>query len=398
MSKRFERRLISRSLVVLMAAAFAVVAISACGSSSSSSESSTTASSEQSSTGGGESGGSGGESAGATGTASWCGPKEITLGVQDGGGLNAWSAESKEQVLLEAKNCPQITKVIEVDADFESQKAVSGMQSMIAQGANAIVVIPDSGVCAELPTMRQATQRGIAVVPWAASGCGTNGTDYVTDVDWNPEAAGETWANWLFKQMGGKGKVLYIGGPPGNPVDEGQITGMDKVVEEFPEIEILDGVTPKNWPVGDWDPATSKQIAGTLLAKYPEINGILMGDGQSTAAVISVFQADNRPIPPVATLEANQLGCLWHELKGTPEEFQMATISGRNWLGRYALRKAVAAANELPEQGKSIVDLPLFENSVGGREPVCEESDPPGRYNSNFIMTEKEMNELMGEQ
>jgi ribose transport system substrate-binding protein len=272
------------------------------------------------------------------------------------------------------------------------------MQSMIAQGANAIVVIPDSGVCAELPTMRQATQRGIAVVPWAASGCGTNGTDYVTDVDWNPEAAGETWANWLFKQMGGKGKVLYIGGPPGNPVDEGQITGMDKVVEEFPEIEILDGVTPKNWPVGDWDPATSKQIAGTLLAKYPEINGILMGDGQSTAAVISVFQADNRPIPPVATLEANQLGCLWHELKGTPEEFQMATISGRNWLGRYALRKAVAAANELPEQGKSIVDLPLFENSVGGREPVCEESDPPGRYNSNFIMTEKEMNELMGEQ
>ncbi|MCW2978288.1 MAG: hypothetical protein JWO14_15 [Solirubrobacterales bacterium] len=398
MSKRFERRLISRSLVLLMMAAFAVLAISACGSSSSSSEvSTTTAASEQSSTGG-ESAGSGGESGGATGTASWCGPEEITLGVQDGGGLNAWSAESKEQVLMEAKNCPQITKVIEVDADFESQKAVSGMQSMIAQGANAIVVIPDSGVCAELPTMRQATQRGVAVVPWAASGCGNDGTDYVTDVDWNPEAAGETWAKWLFKQMGGKGKVLYLGGPPGNPVDVGEITGMEKIVQEFPEIEVLDNVSPKSWPVTNWDPATSKQVASTLLAKYPEVNGILMGDGQSTASVISAFQSAGRPIPPVATLEANQLGCLWHELKGTPEEFQMATISGRNWLGRYAVRKAVAAANELPEQGKSTVDLPLFENSAGGREPVCEESDPPGRYNSNFIMTEKEMNELMGEQ
>jgi ribose transport system substrate-binding protein len=397
MSKRFERggRPMGRLLVMLVAVAFTAVAISACGSSGSSSESSTTA--VVSEEGPASSGGSGGETGGGTGTASWCGPKEITLGVQDGGGLNAWSAESKEQVLLEAKNCPQVTKVIEVDADFEPQKAVSGMQGMIAQGANAIVVIPDSGVCAELPTMRQATQRGIAVVPWAASGCGTNGSDYVTDVDWNPEAAGETWAKWLFKQMGGKGKVLYIGGPPGNPVDEGEITGMEKVVEENPGIEVLDNVSPKNWPVGNWDPATSKQIAGPLLAKYPEIDGILMGDGQSTAAVISAFQAANRPIPPVATLEANQLGCLWHELKGTPEEFQMATISGRNWLGRYAVRKAVAAANELPESGKSVVDLPLFEDSTGGREPVCEKNDPPGRYNSNFIITEGEMNELTGE-
>jgi ribose transport system substrate-binding protein len=397
MSKRFERggRPMGRLLVMLVAVAFVALAISACGSSGSSSGSSSTAAvSEEGSASGG---GAGGESGGATGTASWCGPKEITLGVQDGGGLNAWSAESKEQALMEAKNCPQITKVIEVDADFEPQKAVSGLQGMIAQGANAIVVIPDSGVCAELPAMREATQRGIAVVPWAASGCGTNGTDYVTDVDWNTEAAGETWAKWLFKQMGGKGKVLYIGGPPGNPVDEGEITGMDKIVEEFPEIEVLDNVSPKNWPIGNWDPATSKQIAGPLLAKYPEINGILMGDGQSTAAVISAFQAANRPIPPVATLEANQLGCLWHELKGTPEEFQMATISGRNWLGRYAVRKAVAAANELPESGKSTVDLPLFEDSVGGREPVCEKNDPPGRYNSNFIISEKEMNELMGE-
>jgi ribose transport system substrate-binding protein len=379
--------------VVLLAAALIAVAISACGGGSSSSSSTTAATEEPSPTGGNS-----GSESGATGTASWCGPKEITLGVQDGGGLNAWSAESKEQVLMEAKNCPQVKKVIEVDADFESQKAVSGMQSMIAQGANAIVVIPDSGVCAELPTMRQATERGVAVVPWAASGCGKNGTDYVTDVDWNPEAAGETWAKWLFKQMGGKGKLLYLGGPPGNPVDVGEITGMEKVLQEFPEIEVLDNVSPKSWPVTNWDPATSKQVASTLLAKYPEVDGILMGDGQSTASVISVFQSEGRPIPPVATLEANQLGCLWHELKGTPEEFQMATISGRNWLGRYAVRKAVAAANELPESGKSIVDLPLFEDSVGGREPVCEKSDPPGRYNSNFIMTEKEMNELMGEE
>ena len=167
-------------LSALFALACAVV-LSACGSSGGSS-SSTPAKST-----------SAGATKAASGAPAWCGKKAITLGIQDGGGLNAWSKSSYDQVKIEAGKCPQIKKTLTVNAGFDPQKSVSGFRGMVAQGANAIVIIPDSGVCAELPAMRQATARKVVVVPWAANGCGQPGKDYQDYVDFDPVAAGKLW-------------------------------------------------------------------------------------------------------------------------------------------------------------------------------------------------------------
>ena len=68
----------------------------------------------------------------------WCGDEKVTLGIQDGGGLNDWSKQSFEQVQAAVEDCPNIEDTIVVNAGFDPQKAVSGMQGMIAQGANAL--------------------------------------------------------------------------------------------------------------------------------------------------------------------------------------------------------------------------------------------------------------------
>jgi ribose transport system substrate-binding protein len=318
---------------------------------------------------------------------SWCGTKPIVLGIQDGGGLNAWSQESLRQVKLEAAKCPSVKKEIVVDAGFDLQKAISGLTGLIAQGANAIVIIPDAGGPAELPGIREATAHGVKIVPWGSSPGGTPGKDYVTYVDWNTQAAGVTWASWLFKTMGGKGNVLYLGGPAGNAVDTGVLSGVRQVLKQYPNIHMLTGTT--TWPVTNWDPAQAQTVMTGLLSKYPTINGILMGDGQSSASVVKVLEGAGRKIPPIATLEANQLGCLWKSSQGTKNAFQLATISGRNWMGRIAVRKAVAAANGQQDNEKSVISLPLYENSVGGAglTPHCVASDPPGTYLSNYEPT-----------
>ena len=73
----------------------------------------------------------------------------------------------------------------------------------------------------------------------------------------------------------------------------------------------------------------------------------------------------------------------------------LATISNRNWLGRIAVRKAVAAANGLPEPGKSIVELPLVEDSTNADlQPVCNPDDPPEAYHSSDA-PEKEIDTLV---
>jgi ribose transport system substrate-binding protein len=315
----------------------------------------------------------------------WCGDEKVTLGIQDGGGLNDWSKQSLEQVQLGVDQCPNIEDTIIVNAGFDPQKAVSGIQGMVAQGANAIVIIPDAGVCAELPSMRQATQRGVVVVPWAANSCGEEGKDHSTYVDFENVQAGRDFASFVGEQMGGEGNLLYLGGPAGNPVDAGEIKGMYEVLEsDFPDITVLDDVTEESWPVTNWDPAEASKVTAALLAKYPQVDGIISSYGSVASAAVKELEKAGRPIPPIATLEQNELACIWEEKQGTPDEFELATVSNRNWLGQVAVRKAVAEVNGIEDDGESIVTLPFSENSTDDAlAPVCEPGAPAETFHSN---------------
>jgi ribose transport system substrate-binding protein len=66
-------------------------------------------------------------------------------------------------------------------------------------------------------------------------------------------------------------------------------------------------------------------------------------------------------------------------------------------MGRIAVRKAVAAANGIDESEKSLIALPLYEDSkVGGDQaPHCEASQPPGAYLSNQL-PDAQLNALSG--
>ena len=399
MSARPDRSRVKGAALLVLVALLAALVLSACGggSSSSSSSAETTTESEAETEGGAGGETEGGEEEGGTETAAagseaWCGEEGVTLGIQDGGGLNAWSKESLEQVQSVSKACPAVEKEIIVDADFEPQKAVSGIQSMISQGANAIVLIPDSGNCAEVPAMRQAMQRDIVVVPWASNPCGTEGTDWTKYVDWDTKAAGREWAEWVIEQMGGKGKLLYEGGPAGNTVSSNTAAAVAEVVEENPGVELVEPISEEEWPVTNWDPAETKKITAAILAKHPEIDGLVNDYGASAEAEIQAFQAAGVKVPAIATSESNALGCSWKEAKEAGEEFPLLTISSRNWLGRYAAQYAIAEASggtPPPLKNNGIIDLGQWENSVSGKEPQCKPSASPEASFSNE-MTEEE--------
>lgn len=397
MSARPDRSRVKGAALLVLVALLAALVLSACGggsSSSSSSETTTEAESEAEteSTGGGETEEEGGTETAATGSGEWCGEEGVVLGIQDGGGLNNWSKESQEQVQMVSKECPAVEKEIVVDADFEPQKAVSGIQSMISQGANAIVIIPDSGNCAEVPAMRQAIQHGVTVVAWAADPCGTEGTDYTKYIDWDTKAAGREWAEWVIEQMGDKGKLLYEGGPAGNTVSSNAAEAIAEVVEEHPNVELVEPISSEEWPVTNWDPAETKKLTAAILAKHPEINGLINDYGASVEAELQAFQAAGREIPAVAASESNALSCTWKEEKEAGHEFPLMTISSRNWLGRYAAQTAIAeASGGTPPALKNggIFSLGQWENSVEGKEPECRENASPEASFSNEMSEEE---------
>ena len=305
----------------------------------------------------------------------FCGTKPITLSVIDGFGVNAWSQESYAAVKSTAAQCKNV-KVITSASDGVASTMISQINSAVAQGANAMTIIPDAG--AALPALDAATKAGVKVITWGSNPGGKDGVDYLDYVDWNDAYAGTVWANWMVKALHGKGNVIYTGGPAGNAVGADQLAAVVKVFAKHPGMKLLTGNT--SWPVTNWDPATAATVTATLLSQYPKIDGIISNYGTDALASAQAFQKAGRKLVPIATLDANGLSCLYKSKKVALE-----TISSRNWLGRIAARKAIAAAEGLPNKEPSIISLPSFEDTLAGKPYQCNPKAAPDFYPSNKL-------------
>jgi ribose transport system substrate-binding protein len=97
---------------------------------------------------------------------SFCGSKPIVLGIHDGFGINGWSKTSMASVRSEAAKCANVKQLV-VIGQGDLQKSISDVNGMVAQGIDALVIIPDFGK-SQLPSIKAATTAGVKVVPWAA--------------------------------------------------------------------------------------------------------------------------------------------------------------------------------------------------------------------------------------
>ena len=103
---------------------------------------------------------------GKTDDKSFCGTKPIVLGIHDGFGINGWSKTSMAAVRSEAAKCPNVKQMVRI-GQGDLQKSITDVNDMVAQGIDALVLIPDFGK-AQLPSIKAATDAGVKVVPWAA--------------------------------------------------------------------------------------------------------------------------------------------------------------------------------------------------------------------------------------
>jgi ribose transport system substrate-binding protein len=295
-----------------------------------------------------------------------CGTKDIVVGLADGFGGNGWRKITRAEVEDEAKKCPTIKKVLYTDGQGNPQKAISDVDGLVAQGANVIITLADSGP-ALLPALRRATKAGVKVVPYIADPGGTPGVDYVDYVSENNANNGVVWATWMVKALKGKGNIVFLGGTPGNPVSKAEAEGIKHVVARNPGIKLLAGPVDTNW-----DPAQTQKVMAGLLTKYHKIDGVISDYGGGSIGAIRAFVGANRRLVPWATNDQNGFACQWMRNKGASPAFQIATVSSRTWMSRLALRKAVAAAQGVADPEPSRINLPLVEDSLGAAAPKCE--------------------------
>jgi ribose transport system substrate-binding protein len=314
-----------------------------------------------------------------------CGAKPIRVALVDGFGGNSWRRITRAEYEDEAKKCPNIKEVLYADGQNNPQKTISDIQSFVAQGVEAIVVFPDAGP-AMLPAIRAAHKAGVAIVAYTASPGGKPGVDYLDFIAPNTPSDGSTWAKWVAKTLNGQGKVVFLGGTPGNLQSQAELEGVKKVFADYPKIELLGGR-----PVDtNWDPAETQKVVSGLLTRYPEIDAIISDYGGGSVGGIRAFINAKHPLVPWAANDANEFACLWQENKAANPNYQMMTVSSRTWLVRVALRKAVAKAEGLEDPEPSIVNQPIVEDSTDPKlPPKCDSSLPPDAIFSSQLPPDK---------
>ena len=216
---------------------------------------------------------------------------------------NGWvGSEWRTQMIDEATQAAAAWQALGVDVEVSVQSKNVDVQGQIAdvrnflnQGVDAIIINPNSPTAFN-PTFAQAKARGTLV--FATDGEVTSPDAHFVGIDQKEWAM--LSARWLTEKLGGKGKIALINGVAGHPANQARVEGVHAVLADYPGIEVL------NEANADWDVAKAQQVTQTLLATYPEIDGIWTQDGMAEGVWRALESAGrDKDLPATGELRAS---------------------------------------------------------------------------------------------
>ncbi|WP_244869844.1 substrate-binding domain-containing protein [Paraburkholderia aspalathi] len=301
-----------------------------------------------------------------------CGTKPMIVGVSDGYGGNTWRKTGLAEVKDELSRCKNVTRLIYSNANGDPQKANSDINSMVAQGINVLILLPDFGAV-QLPAMRAAMKAGVAVVPYSAQMAGTPGRDYVVNVVGDTQQIGVLWADWLGTTLK-KGNVVFMGGSPGATTSQNFMDGLRGGLKKYPNLKLLN----EQYIVTNWNPVDAQKATVGLIAQYPKIDAIVTDGGETALAAVKAFEQAHLPVPAIATIASdNQVNCHYMSAKQSGKPYPYYTLDGTTTYVRFAVRQGVAAyQGTVNKESPSILPF-AYADSAKGLDPKCDPTAPP---------------------
>lgn len=207
------------------------------------------------------------------------------IGVAAGYLSNSWVVFNLQEVKYEASKSKDIAEVVVTDANFKADKHVADIESLIAQGVDAIIYWPvdEKAIAAAL---KKATDKGIPTIQ--AGGGFLDSPDITHSVFIDQVRLGEKVARELAREMGGKGDIVAMLPIAGTEAAVSQLAALKAVMAENPGMKLLSA------EYGDWNRAKAKSITENLLQKYPKIDGVFSPAGQMSIGVAEAFEEAGR--------------------------------------------------------------------------------------------------------
>ena len=183
---------------------------------------------------------------------------------------NSWQASAANGIKALA-GTPPYDKSVEfktVISGTDVQHQISDLQSMIAAGANAIIMYPLSPTALNR-VIKQACAKNILVFTYDSTvtePCAYNVSNITARY-------GANTAQWMANQMGGKGEVVINHGVAGTTVTKVYDEQALGVFKRYPGIKIVGDF------YGNWNDSVSQEEVAKILAAHPNIDGIWNVDG-----------------------------------------------------------------------------------------------------------------------
>lgn len=207
---------------------------------------------------------------------------------------NAWQEEAANLGTAVAKmspysDCVEVRKEL---TDPDPQAQISQIQSMVAQGADAIVTYALSPTAINA-AYKDACGQGVTVVAYDATvtePCVYN-VSYLTSI---PEGSDHPFMGYnamegLIELIGGSGDVTYSHGIVGTSTDNIHYNSAKAAMAQHSGVNLISEYN------GLWDSAQTQKETAKMLGSFPDVDGLWCGYGES--GCVKALQAAGKEIP-----------------------------------------------------------------------------------------------------
>jgi ribose transport system substrate-binding protein len=183
-------------------------------------------------------------------------------------------------------------KVTTVSSKYDLNTQVGQIENFIANKVDLILVnaVDPKGIA---PVLKKARDAGIVVVAVDVGAQGANAT-----VMSDNTMAGTVSCEYLAKQLGGKGNVVIVNGPPVTAVID-RVSGCRKVLSGYKDIKVLSDNQDAG---GSRDGGMN--IMANLLTAHPKIDGVFaINDPSAIGAELAIRQASRGDVRLITSVD-----------------------------------------------------------------------------------------------
>src|SRR4030088_1686116 len=199
------------------------------------------------------------------------GPKTYVVGISNTLTGNGFREEMICSIKAQAKASGIVSKVIVANRNTDPSGQIADVRNLISAGVNVIVMNPSDRSALDT-VIKEASDKGIVVVTVDQGVTSTQAYQLYN----NQVKYAQLGADWLFKQLGGKGNVVEMRGINGVSADADRHQGFTQTAANYPNIHVVK-MTFTNWSL---DPAA--QQTKDILASGIKVDGIWTSGIDST--------------------------------------------------------------------------------------------------------------------